>query len=32
MEIGYITRKNAVLTRMGELYVRALKNCLGTAE
>ncbi len=28
MEIGYITRKNTILSRMGELYVEALKNYL----
>lgn len=28
MEIGYITRKNTILSRMGELYVEALKSYL----
>lgn len=28
MEIGYIVRKNTILSRMGELYVEALKNYL----
>lgn len=28
MEIGYITRKNTILSKMGELYVEALKNYL----
>lgn len=28
MEIGYITRKNTVLSRTGSLYVDELKNCL----
>lgn len=28
MEIGYIIRKNTILSRMGELYVEALKNYL----
>lgn len=28
MEIGYITRKNTILSRTGSLYVDELKNCL----
>ena len=28
MEIGYITRKNTVLSRTGSMYVDELKNCL----
>ncbi len=28
MEIGYITRKNTVLSRTGNMYVDELKNCL----
>lgn len=28
MEIGYVTRKNATLSKMGELYVSSLKNYL----
>ncbi len=28
MEIGYIVRRNTMLSRMGELYVRELKRCL----
>lgn len=28
MEIGYVVRKNIVLSRMGELYIEALKNNL----
>ena len=28
MEIGYIVRKNAILSKMGERYVRALENYL----
>ena len=28
MEIGYVTRKNATLSKMGELYVFSLKNYL----
>lgn len=28
MEIGYIVRKNAVLSQIGELYVTELKRCL----
>lgn len=29
MEIGYVTRKNMILSRMGERYVAALKKYLG---
>ena len=29
MEIGYVVRKNTFLSRMGEIYVQALKRCLG---
>lgn len=29
MEIGYITKKNIMLSRMGEKYVEAIKACLG---
>ena len=29
MEIGYVTRKNSILSRIGELYVKELKHCLG---
>ena len=32
MEIGYIVRKNTILSRMGELYVEALKRYLGIGE
>ena len=32
MEIGYIVRKNTILSRMGELYVEALKRYLGLGE
>ncbi len=32
MEIGYIVRKNTFLSRMGEMYVQALKRCLGLPE
>lgn len=28
MEIGYITKKNVLLSRMGEKYVEAIKQCL----
>lgn len=28
MEIGYVVRKNAVLSQIGELYVEELKRCL----
>lgn len=28
MEIGYVVRKNAVLSQIGELYVEELKHCL----
>ncbi len=28
MEIGYVVRKNAILSKMGEQYVRALRNYL----
>lgn len=28
MEIGYIVRKNTLPSRMGELYIKALKECL----
>ena len=30
MEIGYVVRKNAILSRMGELYIHALKKYLKT--
>ena len=30
MEIGYVTRKNTLLSRMGERYIRAMKEYLGT--
>lgn len=29
MEIGYITKKNIMLSRVGEKYVEAIKACLG---
>ena len=29
MEIGYIVRKNTILSKMGEIYVEALKRYLG---
>ena len=29
MEIGYVTRKNSTLSRIGGLYVEELKRCLG---
>lgn len=29
MEIGYVVRKNSILSRIGELYVEELKKCLG---
>ena len=29
MEIGYVVRKNSILSRIGELYVKELKKCLG---
>ena len=29
MDIGYITKKNILLSRMGDKYVEALKECLG---
>lgn len=29
MEIGYVTRKNSILSGIGELYVKELKHCLG---
>lgn len=29
MEIGYVTRKNSILSKMGELYVSSLKKYLG---
>ncbi len=32
MEIGYITRKNTILSRMGEIYVNKLKNYLNIEE
>ena len=32
MEIGYIVRKSTILSRMGELYVEALKRYLGIGE
>lgn len=32
MEIGYVVRKNSILSRMGELYVKALKRYLGIEE
>ena len=28
MQIGYIVKKNTILTEMGELYVEELKRCL----
>ena len=28
MEIGYLVRKNTILSKMGELYVEKLKDCL----
>lgn len=28
MEIGYLVRKNTILSKMGELYVEKLRNCL----
>ncbi len=28
MEIGYITKKNVQLSRMGEIYIKELNNCL----
>lgn len=28
MEIGYLVRKNTILSKMGELFVEKLKNCL----
>lgn len=31
MEIGYITKKNSVLSRMGEEYIRELKNYIRSA-
>lgn len=31
MEIGYVTRRNSLLSRIGELYVEELKRCLGIA-
>ena len=32
MEIGYIVRKNLVLSRMGELYIEEIKHCLDRQE
>lgn len=32
MKIGYITRKNTILSRMGEIYVNKLKNYLNIRE
>lgn len=32
MEIGYVMRKNTILSRMGELYIKKLKQYLDTAE
>ncbi len=32
MEIGYVVRKNTILSKMGELYVEALKRYLGIEE
>ena len=32
MEIGYITRKNSLLSSVGEKYVFELKKYLGTGE
>ena len=32
MEIGYITRKNTLLSKMGVLYVEALKKYLNISE
>ncbi len=32
MEIGYITRKNMLLSDMGELYLKKLKECLGLSK
>ena len=29
MEIGYVVRKNSILSRIGDLYVKELKKCLG---
>ena len=31
MEIGYITKKNSVLSRMGEEYIRELKTYIRSA-
>lgn len=31
MEIGYLTRKNTLLSNVGEQYIRELKNCLQSA-
>ena len=31
MEIGYIVRRNTILSRIGGLYVEELKRCLGIA-
>lgn len=30
MEIGYVTRQNTILSKMGELYIREIKAYLGT--
>ena len=32
MEIGYVVRKNSILSRMGELYIDKLKQYLNTAD
>lgn len=32
MEIGYVVRKNAVLSRIGQMYVEELRRCLGISE
>ena len=32
MKIGYVVRKNAILSKMGEQYVRALRNYLETGD
>ncbi len=32
MEIGYIVRKNAILSKMGEQYVRMLRDYLETGD
>ena len=28
MEVGYVTRKNLILSKLGEMYVNALKEYL----